>query len=111
MTLTATVNPDFGQVEADPAVVNLRRSRRSSQNAVRSSSRGPECSASTWIAATASCTGLFYSRRIGRSPRGSPEAPEGGFVDVPQQTTILGAAKLTGKVGQVLRRGTERRHR
>ena len=46
-----------------------------------------------------SCTGLFYSRRIGRQPRGYPDVPDGGFASVPLQTTILGAAKVTGRVG------------
>src|SRR3989442_14810840 len=39
----------------------------------------------------------FYSRRIGRAPSLEPEAPAGGFIDLPTNTTILGAAKLTGK--------------
>ena len=46
-----------------------------------------------------SCSGLFYSRRIGRTPRGAPDVPDGGYSSAPAQTTILGAAKLTGRVG------------
>src|SRR5439155_533133 len=38
----------------------------------------------------------FYSRRIGRAPSLEPEAPAGGFIDLPTHTTILGAAQLTG---------------
>src|SRR5205814_1230670 len=47
-----------------------------------------------------SCSGLFYPRRIGRAPRGSPDLASNAHASVPQQTTILGAAKLTGRVGK-----------
>jgi hypothetical protein len=47
-----------------------------------------------------SCSGLFYSRRIGRQPRGAPALVDGAYAAVPQQTTILGAAKLNGRVGK-----------
>ncbi len=99
LTLTATINPDFGQVEADPAVVNL------SAFETFFSERRPffvegsgifrfdvDCNDGT-------CSGLFYSRRIGRAPRGTPAIPDGGFAAVPSQTTILGAAKLSGRAG------------
>ena len=47
-----------------------------------------------------SCSGLFYSRRIGRAPRGAADVPDGdATASAPTQTTILGAAKLTGRVG------------
>jgi hypothetical protein len=42
--------------------------------------------------------GFFYSRRIGRRPQGGVAGP--GFADIPEWTTILGAAKITGKVGR-----------
>ena len=47
------------------------------------------------------CTGLFYSRRIGRTPQGNEDLPsdDGIYTDAPSQTAILGAAKLTGRVG------------
>jgi len=99
LTLTATVNPDFGQVEADPAVVNL------SAFETFFSERRPFFVEGSGIfrfdtdCNDGSCSGLFYSRRIGRAPRGSPSVPDGGFADVPVQTTIVGAAKLTGRVG------------
>jgi len=47
-----------------------------------------------------SCSGLFYPRRIGRQPRGSPVLVDGAYAVVPQQTTILGAVKLTGRLGK-----------
>jgi hypothetical protein len=99
LTLTATVNPDFGQVEADPAVVNL------SAFETFFSERRPFFVEGSGIfrfdtdCSDGVCSGLFYSRRIGRTPRGEPEVPDGGFSVSPAQTTILGAAKLTGRVG------------
>jgi hypothetical protein len=99
LTLTATVNPDFGQVEADPAEVNL------SAFETFFSERRPFFMEGSGVfrfdldCNDGSCSGLFYSRRIGRSPRGEAEVPEGGFSSAPAQTTILGAGKLTGKVG------------
>jgi hypothetical protein len=99
LTLTATANPDFGQVEADPAVVNL------SAFETFFGERRPffvegsgifrfdvDCNDGT-------CSGLFYSRRIGRAPRGVADVPDGGFTSAPAQTTIAGAAKLTGRLG------------
>jgi hypothetical protein len=99
LTLTGTINPDFGQVEADPAVVNL------SAFETYFAERRPFFVEGSGIfrfdidCNDGECRGLFYSRRIGRKPRGSPEVPDGGYLSVPQQTAILGAAKLTGKVG------------
>ncbi|MDT8342070.1 MAG: DUF5916 domain-containing protein [Longimicrobiales bacterium] len=92
-TLDATVNPDFGQVEADPAVINLSafetffREQRpffvQDANLLSFSLSGGQ-------------NNLFYSRRIGRSPQGG--SPEGAdFVDTPDAATILGAAKITGR--------------
>jgi hypothetical protein len=46
------------------------------------------------------CSGLFYSRRIGRSPQVEPAVPDNGFSSSPSQTTILGASKLTGRIGR-----------
>lgn len=99
LTLTATVNPDFGQVEADPAVVNL------SAFETFFSERRPFFVEGSGVFRFDTdcnddrCSGLFYSRRIGRSPRGSANVPEGGFSTQPVQTTVLGAAKLTGRAG------------
>lgn len=90
LTLTGTVNPDFGQVEADPAVVNLGAFE------TFFSERRPfflEGSGNFQF------RNLFYSRRIGRTPQRQANAPEDGFVEQPSNTTILGAAKLTGRVG------------
>jgi hypothetical protein len=48
------------------------------------------------------CTGLFYTRRVGRSPQGLDDLPsdDNTYTDAPAQTTILGAGKLTGRIGK-----------
>ncbi len=92
LTLDATVNPDFGQVEADPAVVNLtafevffpERRRFFIEGDQLLRGRGPR---------------YYFSRRIGAPPGG---AAEGDFVDAADLTTILGAAKLTGRLNSGL---------
>jgi hypothetical protein len=87
LTLQATVNPDFGQVEADPAEVNL-----SAFESIFDERRPFFVEGSQLLSGPAN---YFYSRRIGASPRGSAVAD---FVDYPQATTILGAAKVTGRL-------------
>jgi hypothetical protein len=99
MTMDLTVNPDFGQVEADPSEVNL------SAYETFFSEKRPFFIEGNNITNFGLGLGdgdigndnLFYSRRIGREPHGYPELEDGWNADVPQQTTILGAAKLTGK--------------
>jgi hypothetical protein len=98
LTLTAAVNPDFGQVEADPAVVNLgafetffAERRPFFVEGSGNFSFGIDCS-------DGQCTGLFYSRRIGRSPQRVATAPDGGYALQPTDSTILGAAKITGRI-------------
>jgi hypothetical protein len=104
MTLDATVNPDFGQVEVDPAVVNLTvfetfyEERRpffieGSQAFDRFGRNG----ASGYMGFNRTNPSLFYSRRIGRTPQG---AAAGEYVDRPTSTTIIGAAKVTGKTSR-----------
>lgn len=95
ITMTATVNPDFGQVDADPSVVNLtafenfypeRRPFFTEGTQIFNFPLVPEGFA-------------FYSRRIGRAPQIAAKVPTGGYVDVPGTATILGALKLSGKTG------------
>lgn len=87
LTLEATINPDFGQIEADPAEVNLsvfetifdeRRPFFIEGNSVLEAGTG----------------NYYYSRRIGARPAGPAS---GDYVDYPDTSTILGAAKLTGR--------------
>jgi len=99
LTLDATVNPDFGQVEADPAVVNLTAfetffdERRPFFVEGSGLFRFPvncfivnDCSTGE---------GLFYSRRIGRAPQLTGYYPT---ISAPTSTTILGAGKLSGRL-------------
>ena len=98
LTLDVTLNPDFGQVEADPAQVNLTAFETFLPERRPFFLEG----ASIYRFGIALGDGdnanesLFYSRRIGRAPQGSPD-DQGGYVDAPEQTTILGAWKLSGK--------------
>lgn len=88
LNLDVTVNPDFGQVDADPAEVNL------SVNETFFSERRPFFLEGNQLLAGAS-NNYFYSRRIGATPRGPAD---GDYVHYPAATTILGAAKLTGRL-------------
>lgn len=99
LTLTGTVNPDFGQVEADPAVVNLSAFETFYAERRPFFVEGSGNLRFNLDCNDGACTGLFYSRRIGRQPQGSPDTPDGGYTSVPGQTTIIGAAKLTGRAG------------
>lgn len=91
--LDIALNPDFGQVQVDPRVINLsafetffpeRRPFFTRDDALFNFSLvGPQ-------------NNLFYSRRIGRSPQGRL-SPTADFTSVPDETTILGAGKITGR--------------
>lgn len=102
LTLTGTINPDFGQVEVDPAVVNLSQfetffpeKRPFFTEGANTFNLGNGPSNSRW-GFNMSFPTFFYSRRIGRSPQGFLDADH---QYAPGETTILGAAKVTGKVG------------
>jgi hypothetical protein len=88
LTLEATVNPDFGQVEADPAEVNL-----SAVETFFSERRPFFLEGSDLLSGFVN--NYFYSRRIGAAP---PGGASGDFIDQPRAATILGAAKLTGRL-------------
>src|SRR5207302_3413699 len=94
-TLDATVNPDFGQVEADPGVLNLsafetffREQRPFFVQGAGTFRFDLNCTA---VNDCNTGEGLVYSRRIGR-------APELGDKTSPTFTRILGASKLTGRL-------------
>jgi hypothetical protein len=103
LTVNATVNPDFGQVEVDPAVVNLtafetffdEKRPFFLEGAQIFNNFGTGGSNSFW-GFNMTDPNILYSRRIGRAPQ---LAAAGDYVDPPVATTILGAAKLTGKTG------------
>jgi hypothetical protein len=100
LTLTATVNPDFGQVEADPAVVNLDAFETFFQERRPFFVEGSGTFQFNVDCNDGACTGLFYSRRIGRAPQGAATLGDGEYADGPAAATILGAAKLTGRIGK-----------
>ncbi len=99
LTLTATLNPDFGQVEADPAAVNLDAFELFFQERRPFFVEGSGVFRFNMDCDDGACTGLLYSRRIGRAPQGSASTADGEYSQAPTAATILGAAKLTGRVG------------
>ncbi|MFQ5797767.1 MAG: DUF5916 domain-containing protein [Bacteroidota bacterium] len=97
LTVDVTLNPDFGQVEADPAVLNLTTFETFFPEKRPFFIEGSQVLRFTTFGGVFG-PGLFYSRRIGRGLKGDVSAPAGGYVlHEPTSTTILGAAKLTGK--------------
>jgi hypothetical protein len=101
LTLSGTVNPDFGQVEADPAVVNLSafetfftEKRPFFIEGSDAFAFGRVLTHNDYGNAT-----YFYSRRIGRAPQRSASGPGVLYVDAPDAATIAAAAKVTGKAG------------
>ncbi|HEY6209334.1 MAG TPA: DUF5916 domain-containing protein [Gemmatimonadales bacterium] len=96
LTLDGTVNPDFGQVEADPAVLNLTVFESFFQERRPFFVQGAGIFRFDVNCNQVNCNseGLFYSRRIGRAPQLSDGDPQS-----PTATTIYGAAKLTGRLG------------
>jgi hypothetical protein len=101
LILDFTINPDFGQVEADPSQVRIDgfqnyfeeqrpffiESRNIFNYQLTGSYAGGDYDADL----------LFYSRRIGSSPHGYPSTVSGEYVRMPLNTSILGAAKFSGK--------------
>ena len=101
-TLTGTINPDFGQVEADPADLNLSAFETFFEE------RRPFFLEGTDIfqfgktrAFRAGSPSIFYSRRIGRNPRGSI-TDNSEYEDYPSQTKIISALKFSGKTNSGL---------
>ncbi len=104
LTMNATVNPDFGQVEVDPAVVNLSAFETFYEDRrpffVEDATVfqfGREGTNNNWNFNWMDPL-LFYSRRVGRSPQLGVSGNH-DFVDIPQFTSILGAVKVSGKIG------------
>ena len=99
MTLDLTVNPDFGQVEADPSEVNLTAYETFFEE------KRPFFIEGNNITSFRTGLGdgdlgfdnLFYSRRIGRSPHLWADTEENEYSKMPRVTPIIGAAKITGK--------------
>jgi hypothetical protein len=94
LTLDATVNPDFGQVEADPAVLNLTAFE------LRFDERRPFFQEGVGVFQCGGpCEGVFYTRRIGRTPQLRSSAADPAF------TSILGAGKITGRLNNGMKVG------
>ena len=92
-SLDLTINPDFGQVEVDPAVINLSAFETFYQEKrpfFVENAQIFDFRLSGWR------DRLFYSRRIGRKPHGSAQS-ESDFTKIPNQTRILGATKFTSR--------------
>ncbi len=104
LTVDATINPDFGQVEVDPAVVNLsdvetffdeKRPFFIEGSTIFNFGQG---GSNNFWGFNWGNPNFFYTRRIGRAPQGS--LPDNtNYSDVPSGTHILGAAKISGKLG------------
>lgn len=104
LNVDATINPDFGQVEVDPAIVNLSEfetfyseKRPFFIEGSNIFSFGFGGSNSNW-GFNFGVPELTYSRRIGRPPQGKVNSD--GDADYPSETRILGAVKLTGKINE-----------
>ncbi len=103
LTMNATVNPDFGQVEVDPAVINLsafetffsEKRPFFIEGSSQFDSFGYGGSSNNWGFNWGNPR-FFYSRRVGRPPAGRLPAHE--YADLPDATRILGAAKVTGRI-------------
>ncbi|MFH2107340.1 MAG: DUF5916 domain-containing protein [Chrysiogenia bacterium] len=99
LTLNFTINPDFGQVEADPSQVNLSAFESFFQEKRPFFVEGSNILNYQIMGGDGgfSMDNLFYSRRIGRRPHFAPELSDNEYADTPQNTSIYGALKLTGK--------------
>jgi hypothetical protein len=102
LTLTATLNPDFGQVEVDPAEVNLSAFETFFDERRPFFLEGMEAFqfGSARFNVATSFPRLFYSRRIGQAPQRTLGGRDFAYVDAPAQTTIAAAAKVSGRLGR-----------
>jgi hypothetical protein len=106
LTMNFTLNPDFGQVEADPSQVNLtafetffaeKRPFFVEGNDIFELRLAPAITGGHFTEDR-----LFYSRRIGGRPPHSPDVDDGAWVSEPLRSSILGAFKLSGKTASGL---------
>lgn len=102
LNLDATINPDFGQVEVDPAVINLSAFESYFNEKRPFFIEGANLfefgfgGSNSYSSFNFGIPELLYTRRIGRSPHG--DVSDNDYVNYPGETRILGAAKLTGKI-------------
>ncbi len=95
-TISATLNPDFGQVEADPSKINLSSSELFFAEKRSFFLEGSDLFKLQIGNSDGSVEGAFYSRRIGATPE-VPDSLSYDFLKTLEPTSIYGAAKLTGK--------------
>ena len=91
-TADFTINPDFGQVESDPSVMNL-----TAFETFYEEKRPFFLEGKNIFKFELGDANLFYTRRIGHAPTYHPELGENQFIDFPDNTSILSAAKISGK--------------
>ncbi len=96
-TLDFAINPDFGQVEADPSQLNLTAFETFYEEKRPLFLEGNNITDYSLGLNTATQDNLFYSRRIGRSPQAYPSLAGNEKADIPERARILGAVKVTGK--------------
>jgi hypothetical protein len=96
-TADVTINPDFGQVESDPSVMNL-----SAFETFYEEKRPFFLEGRNIFNFDFNGNNLFYSRRIGQSPTMMPAVNPGEFINYPQNTSIVEAAKISGKTANGL---------
>lgn len=99
LTLDFTVNPDFGQVEADPSSVNLSGFELFFQEKRPFFVEGNNIInyPLNFGDGNLAWENLFYSRRIGRQPHHYPDLDDNEYAKTPDFTRIIGAAKVTGR--------------
>ncbi len=99
--LDFSINPDFGQVEADPSEVNLTAFETYFSERRPLFVEGKNIyqfqPSNTIVIGNMGSDNLFYSRRIGRYPHHYPQVSDSEYVDMPESSTILAATKLSGK--------------
>ncbi len=99
MTMDVTINPDFGQVEADPSEVNLTAFESFFPEKRPFFVEGKNILDYKLMVGDGGNANdrLFYSRRVGRRPHRSPDLLDNEYSDQPDNTSILSAVKVTGK--------------
>jgi len=99
LTVDLTVNPDFGQVEADPSEVNLTAFETFFEEKRPFFIEGRNILSMPLMLGDGDLANenLFYTRRVGRRPHRYPSLSDGEYSRVPDFSRILGAAKISGR--------------
>ena len=96
-TADITINPDFGQVESDPSVMNL-----TAFETLFEEKRPFFLEGNNIFSFDSDDASIFYSRRIGQSPTYAPHLGDGEYMKYPDKTTIVSAMKVSGKTASGL---------